>query len=98
LLQWLDLLDADGAITDHGKAARELGLHPRLAHMVLKGRALGLGQLAAELAALLEERDLLGPGFGADLHERIRVLRGGRGPRGLDTARLKAAQTAAKRL
>ncbi|WP_199457716.1 MULTISPECIES: ATP-dependent helicase HrpB [unclassified Marinobacter] len=98
LLQWLDLLDAEGAITDHGKAARELGLHPRLAHMVIKGRALGLEQLAAELAALLEERDLLGPGSGADLHERIRVLRGERGHRGLDPARLKAVQQAAKRL
>ncbi|MFO8142463.1 MAG: ATP-dependent helicase HrpB [Marinobacter sp.] len=98
LLQWLELLDADGAITDHGKAARDLGLHPRLAHMVLKGRALGFGQLAAELAALLEERDLLGPGSGADLHERIRVLRGERGHRGLDPARLKAVRQAAKRL
>ncbi|QBM18585.1 hypothetical protein MARI_27260 [Marinobacter sp. JH2] len=98
LLQWLDLLDAEGAITDHGKAARELGMHPRLAHMVLKGRALGLGQLAVELAALLEERDLLGPGSGADLHERIRVLRGERGHRGLDVARLNAIKQAAKRL
>ena len=98
LLQWLDLLDAEGAITDHGKAARELGMHPRLAHMVIRGRALGLGQLAAELAALLEERDLLGPGSGADLHERIRVLRGERGHRGLDVARLNAIKQAAKRL
>ncbi|PPK53411.1 ATP-dependent helicase HrpB [Marinobacter persicus] len=98
LLQWLDLLDDDGAITHHGKAARELGLHPRLAHMVLKGRALGLGRLAAELAALLEERDLLGPGAGADLHERIRVLRDGTQPRGLDPARLKAIRQAVRRL
>src|SRR5690554_8141247 len=66
--------------------------------MVIKGRLLGLEQLAAELAALLEERDLLGPGSGADLHERIRVLRGERGHRGLDPARLKAVQQAAKRL
>ena len=98
LLQWLDLLDSDGAITDHGKAARELGLHPRLAHMVIRGRGLGLGQLAAEMAALLEERDLLGPGSGADLHERVRLLRGERPPRGLDPARLNAVRQAAKRL
>ncbi|WP_372965875.1 ATP-dependent helicase HrpB [Marinobacter sp.] len=98
LLQWLDLLDAEGAITDHGKAARDLGMHPRLAHMVIKGRALGLGQLAAELASLLDERDLLGPGFGADMHERVRVLRGERGHRGLDPARLKAVRQAAQRL
>lgn len=98
LLQWLDLLDADGAITDHGKAARDLGMHPRLAHMVIRGRALGFDQLAAELAALLEERDLLGPGSGADLHERVRIVRGERAPHGLDSARLQAVRQAAKRL
>ncbi|MBE02031.1 ATP-dependent helicase HrpB [uncultured Marinobacter sp.] len=98
LLQWLDLLDGDGAITDHGKAARQLGTHPRLAHMVLRGRALGLAGPAAELAALLEERDLLGPGRGADLHERLRVLRGEQAPVGVDPARLKAVRQAARRL
>jgi ATP-dependent helicase HrpB len=98
LLQWLDLLDTKGAITDHGKAARDLGLHPRLAHMVIRARAMGLGQLGAELAALLEERDLLGPVAGADLHERIRLLRGERPPQGLDPARLNAVRQAAKRL
>jgi len=98
LLQWLDMLAADGAITDHGKAARELGIHPRLAHMVLRGRELGLEVPAAELAALLGERDLLGPGAGADMHERIRVLHGERRDRSLDPARLKAVRQAAKRL
>ncbi|MEX2476089.1 ATP-dependent helicase HrpB [Marinobacter sp.] len=98
LLQWLDMLDADGAITAHGKAARKLGIHPRLAHMVLRGRGVGLGGLAAELAALLGERDLLGPGAGADVHERIRVLHGERGHRSQDPARLKAVRQAAKRL
>ncbi|HLV77625.1 MAG TPA: ATP-dependent helicase HrpB [Marinobacter sp.] len=98
LLQWLDLVDREGAITDHGKTARALGIHPRLAHMVIRGRALGLGQLAAELAALLEERDLLGPGSGADLHERIRIVRGEYRPRGLDSARVKAVQQAVRRL
>ncbi|MCK7550628.1 ATP-dependent helicase HrpB [Marinobacter goseongensis] len=98
LLQWLDMLDADGAITDHGKAARELGIHPRLAHMVLRGRSLGCGVLAAELAALLGERDLLGPGSGADMHERIRVLHGERGHRSIDPARLQAVGQAARRL
>ncbi|WP_341580921.1 ATP-dependent helicase HrpB [Marinobacter metalliresistant] len=98
LLQWLDMLDADGAITDHGKAARELGIHPRLAHMVLRGRELGLEVPAAELAALLGERDLLGPGAGADMHERIRVLHGEHRDPSLDPARLKAVRQAAKRL
>lgn len=98
LLQWLDMLDADGAITDHGKAARAFGVHPRLAHMVIRGRALGLEVLAAELAALLGDRDLLGPGAGADMHERIRALRGDRSHRNLDPARLQSIRQAAKRL
>jgi len=98
LLQWLDLLGPDGAITDHGKSARELGIHPRLAHMVIRGRALGLGSLAADLAALLSERDLLGPGAGADLHERVRLLRGERGQGRVDPARLQSVRQAAKRL
>lgn len=102
LLQWLDMLDDDGAITEHGKSARALGIHPRLAHMVILGRSLRLGRLAAELAALLEDRDLLGPGAGADMHERIRVLRGElRGERGsqrTDPHRLQALRQQAKRL
>ncbi|MGO1462407.1 MAG: ATP-dependent helicase HrpB [Marinobacter sp.] len=98
LLQWLDLLDTEGAITGHGKSARALGIHPRLAHMVVSGRALGLGRLAAELAALLEDRDLLGPGAGADMHERIRVLRGEGGSPRVDSHRLRALRQQAKRL
>ena len=77
LLQWLDLLDADGGITRHGKAARQLGAHPRLAHMMLMAKPIGLEYLAAELVVLLEERDLLGRSAGADMQERIRELRYG---------------------
>ena len=98
LLQWLDMLDDEGAITEHGKSARALGIHPRLAHMVVLGRSLGLGRLAAELAALLEDRDLLGPGAGADMHERIRALRGERGSQRIDPHRLQALRQQAKRL
>ncbi len=98
LLRLLGMLNAEGAITDHGKAARNLGIHPRLANMVLLGRSLGLGAPAAELAALLGDRDLMGPGAGADMHERLRVLRGEYKPSGLDTARLSTVCQAAKRL
>jgi HrpA-like RNA helicase len=56
-----------------------LALHPRLAHMVLRARELGAGDLACELAALLSERDLLrrrdGPAD-ADLGVRLDLLRG----------------------
>ncbi|NLY12794.1 MAG: ATP-dependent helicase HrpB [Gammaproteobacteria bacterium] len=98
LLQLLGMLDKEGAITEHGKAARDLGIHPRLANMVLHGRKLGLGATAAELAALLDERDLFGANSGADLHERLRVLHGEYQPARLDTARLSSIRQMAKRI
>ncbi len=97
LLKWLDLLDVDGAITDLGKAARALGCHPRLAHMMLRGRALGWPVLSAQLTALLEERDLLGQRGGADMHQRVRVLRGEEQVPGLDASRLTAIRKAVTR-
>ncbi len=98
LLQLLGMLNADGAITEHGKAARNLGIHPRLANMVLRGREMELGQPAAELAALLGERDLLGSSAGADMHERLQVLRGESKQHRIDSARLNAVRQDAKRL
>lgn len=77
LLTLLDALNEDGAITRHGKAMLELGLHPRLAHLIIKGRELGWGQSAAELAALLSERDLLTHRPGSDLRLRMKALRAG---------------------
>ena len=77
LLQWLDALDDGGQITAHGRAILELGLHPRLAHMVLAGRKRGRGRLAAELAALLSERDILTDRPGVDMMLRVQALRSG---------------------
>lgn len=98
LLQWLDLLDGQGAITDHGRRARELGIHPRLAHMVLKGRELGYPKTAARLAALLGERDLLGRNAGADVIHRLQVLDGHYQSPHLDRNRLDAIRRSADRL
>lgn len=58
LLRQLGALDAAGAITPHGRQMAQLGLHPRLAHMLLRAASLGLSRAACRLAALLEERDL----------------------------------------
>ena len=96
LLQWLDALDEDARITAHGEAMLKLGLHPRLAQLVLRGRELGQGRLAAELAALLSDRDPLPPGSGADLGLRIRALR--QGGSGLPRARLEPARKLARQL
>lgn len=103
LLKDLGALDDDGRITPHGRAMAALPLHPRLAHMVLRGRAMGLGALACDLAALLGERDILGrAGNGesdADIRTRLDVLAGDRAPAGLSIRRgaLTQAKEAARR-
>jgi len=74
LLARLGALDAKGRITRHGKAMAALGLHPRLAHMVLTGKEQGMGATAAVIAALLMERDILRAKHGArDADLRLRV-------------------------
>ncbi|QXG24418.1 ATP-dependent helicase HrpB [Pseudomonas viridiflava] len=63
------------SLTPHGQAMAELPAHPRIAHLLLRGHALGLGDLASDVAALLGERDIL-RGAGADLHSRLTLLTG----------------------
>ncbi len=78
LLFQLNALDECGAITAHGRAMSELPIHPRLAHMLLRARDLHAVGVAADLAALLEERDLLRSTAGppdADVRLRLEVLR-----------------------
>src|SRR5690349_19848272 len=82
LLRRLGALDAAGKVTAHGRAMQEFPAHPRLAHMLLKGRELGAAALAAEIAALLSDRDLLRSGAGArdsDIRTRLETLRRGTG-------------------
>ncbi len=75
LLLRLQALDPRGLITAHGRQLARLGVHPRLAHMMLRGRDLGYGRLACELAALLSEADPLG-GADSDIQSRVEWLRG----------------------
>jgi ATP-dependent helicase HrpB len=82
LLRRLGALDGAGKITPHGRAMQEFPAHPRLAHMLLKARELNAGPLAAELAALLSDRDLLRAGGGlrerdSDVRTRLEALRRG---------------------
>lgn len=74
LLAQLGALEA-GRITARGKAMLRLPTHPRLAHMLLEGQAEGIGGIAADIAALLEGRDPLPRGVGADLRLRLDALR-----------------------
>lgn len=74
LLRQLGALDAVGAIMPHGRQMVSLGLHPRLAHMLLRAVPLGLSRAACRLAALLEERDLFrGPAAANDSDLRTRL-------------------------
>ncbi len=78
LLQRLEALDEEGRITGAGQEMAALAAHPRLAHMLLKGRELKLGRLASEVAALIEERDILRAPPGRrdpDLRLRVELLR-----------------------
>ena len=59
LLKDLGAIDHSGKLTSHGRAMADLPLHPRLSHMILRGTELGLGSLACDVAALLDERDPL---------------------------------------
>lgn len=81
LLQRLDALDAEGAITATGRAMQSLGIHPRPARMLVHARACGGVRTAAELAALLDERDVLGRDAGCDIEARLGALRHGTGGR-----------------
>lgn len=98
LLQRLGALDERGVLTAHGQAMAELPAHPRIAHLLLRGQALGLGELACDLAALLGERDILRGGqcgAGADLHSRLALLSGeSRAARGAQGGVQRARQLA----
>jgi ATP-dependent helicase HrpB len=78
LLRSLDAIDAHGRVTPHGRELARIGAHPRLAHMLLRARDAGAARLAAELAAILSERDVLRAERGArdvDLRLRVAALR-----------------------
>ena len=82
LLAALGALDAQERITAHGRAMSALGVHPRMAHLLLMARARDMAAIACDVVAVLEERDpvratdarLTDP----DLALRVDVLRHGR--------------------
>ncbi|WP_373398513.1 ATP-dependent helicase C-terminal domain-containing protein [Algoriphagus halophilus] len=78
----------DGNLTAHGKEIHAVPTHPRIAHMLLNAKnhdELGLG---TDIAAILDERDPLGPEAGVDLNLRIEALRRYR-DRGVTVPRIK---------
>lgn len=87
VLAALGALDTDGRITAHGQAMAAIGLHPRLAHLVIASRARGAADDGCDLAALLADRDVLrreDAMSDPDLRTRLELLRrpnGGDDPR-----------------
>lgn len=77
LLRELDAIDSGHNITAHGRACLGFGAHPRLAHMMLRARDLGLGATAAALAALMGERDVIRKSD-ADIRTRLEAFAGDR--------------------
>ena len=78
LLRQLGAIDDRNRITGHGRAMARLGLHPRLAHMLLRAREEGWEVLGCAVAVLLSERDPLDRReAGSDLMRRLDWLRQG---------------------
>lgn len=84
----LGALDANGRITEHGRALAALPLEPALAAIVLFGAEHGSGETAARLALLLQERGL--GGRGEDLEERLARWNADRSPRAEASRKLAA--------
>lgn len=98
LLLELDALDSGNRITPHGRRIAQLGIHPRLGHMLLRGAELGQGALACAIAALVSERDVLRGDAApdADIRTRLDLLRGGHERRGAaraDVGAIRSVQT-----
>jgi ATP-dependent helicase HrpB len=78
LLQLLGALDQVGAITGTGRRMAQLPVHPRLARMLIGGHGKDASRPAADLAALLSDRDpwLSRPGLPrpADIRLRLQAL------------------------
>ncbi len=86
LLRELDALDADGRVTSRGKRIAKLPLPPRLAAMIVGAAAQDEALLAAEIAAVISERNLGGDDL--DLSHRVEMFRRDRSRRGEEARRL----------
>jgi ATP-dependent helicase HrpB len=80
-----------------------LGVHPRLAHMMLRARSLGLARLGSGIAAILSERDPLRAATGfadPDLRLRLDALQGHGLPPGVtaDRSGLRRLERVAQQL
>jgi ATP-dependent helicase HrpB len=78
LLAELGAMDAAGRITPTGRRMATIGAHPRLAAMMLAAQTQGEAARAADIAALLEERDpMRGQDNAADIMTRLSAIEDG---------------------
>ena len=103
LLASLGALNAELRITPHGRRMAGVGIHPRLAHLVIRGIEMQCGALACDVAALLAERDLLRGDAArgdSDLRTRVELLRapGAEHDARVDRGRLFQIRDEARRL
>ena len=103
LLERLEAIDGRGRITALGRRMAGFGLHPRLAHMMLRAGEHGSVEVASLLAALLGERDILrstGGEANPDLRVRLQLLQGEAPPPGQrdDRAALRRVHQSARKI
>lgn len=75
LLRSLGAIDGKGMITPHGRQLAHIPCHPRIAQMLVKAGNDTLVALAADIAAILEEKDPVHDENDCDITSRISLLR-----------------------
>ncbi|MFT7004933.1 MAG: ATP-dependent helicase HrpB [Sulfurimonas sp.] len=75
LLFELGGIDANAKITKHGKQMCSFGMHPRLAHMMIKAKEMELSYEASLLCVLIQEKDIFTSSYrSSDIKERVSIL------------------------
>lgn len=77
ILQQLNAIDDSYKIRQHGRDMLRLGIHPRLAHMILNAEKLDQSYHACLIAGILTEKDLYLASVEKtfDIHDRLNILR-----------------------
>jgi ATP-dependent helicase HrpB len=98
ILGRLNAIDTEGAITDRGRSLARLGTHPRIASMFLAAHQHQLLDEACNLAALLEERDIMrwAEERSADVELRLALLSERARDRAVDSGLLERVRKAAQ--
>lgn len=78
LLQSLGALSTEGRVTPQGKSLSKLPCHPRIARMLLSATSPEQRLLAADIAALLEEKDPMAGDADTSVARRLDALRSAR--------------------